>query len=227
MIIRKEEMEQILKEMAKEGTFLSEAQFQFDLAWKLKEHFGDRKIHIYLEYPDIDSRADTDGKYKKNRYDILLEDNERKKKCIIELKYKTKKETITYGGNQFELKNQSAQDFGRYDYLYDVSRIEAYRDNGSDDFDNGFAILLTNDDLYWKLDGKGSNYVNFSLCEKVENDYNVTIEAGKKEWENNPNVGKLRKNGFTLAERYEGRWVEYAGTFKYLLLEIKAKGEQA
>lgn len=42
----------------------------------------------------------------------------------IELKYKTKGFTEIIGSDTIIIKNQGAQDVGRYDFLYDVQRIE-------------------------------------------------------------------------------------------------------
>ena len=116
------------------------------------------------------------------------------------------------------LKNQSAQDLGRFDYLQDVSRIEDWQTNNPGKrFAGGCAILLTNDSAYWKKSGKKCIYKNFALEECT------TISAGYKSWAKKPkpsSVGINRINGLSLRNDYDIQWQKYSGDFQYLLLEI-------
>lgn len=69
--------------------------------------------------------------------------NKKGEKCFIELKYKTKSLADT------NLKNQAAEDLGRYSFLKDVSRIEASMQK---DYCNcGYTVFLSNDHLYWQV----------------------------------------------------------------------------
>ncbi len=65
----------------------------------------------------------------------------------IELKYKTHALNIEVGSESFVLKNQGAQDHGRYDFIKDVQRLEQVLTQHENSI--GYAILLTNDRLYW------------------------------------------------------------------------------
>jgi len=71
---------------------------------------------------------------------------------LMELKYKTKSAEVVINGERFKLKNQSAQDTGRYDFLKDVSRLEDCVDKLPNAI--GYAIFLTNDPLYWNFPRK-------------------------------------------------------------------------
>ena len=113
--------------------FHSEADFQFALAWRIKETLPDCEIR--LEYPtermhlDVWVRRPTES-------------------VAIELKYKTRRLQIEHGGERFALSGQP-QNRGRYDYVEDVQRLErvvADLEGAS----TGFAVLLTNNWLYWK-----------------------------------------------------------------------------
>lgn len=229
MIISKDELKKLVKELAREEKiFLCEAQFQFELAWKLREYFEKQKknVSIHLEYPNCkeykkevktDELNSADEKHRLY-YDIVLErDNIY---CIIELKYKTKKEKIKYLDRAIELKDQAAQDLGRYDFLKDVYRIENFnKDNEGKILDCGYTVFLTNDKTYWEKDGEGYIYKDFALKDKREipNDRDLKWAEGTKE----SSVGEKRVNGFKLNGSYQIDWQSYNDQFKYLILEIK------
>lgn len=215
-ILTKQEMIDILGKLAVQGnTYTCEAQFQFDLAYALRKYFETKKLgyNVYLEYPQGCSG-------KTEYFDIVVEDPSVTPHdyCVIELKYKTKAMTATCYGQKFSLKTHAAQGLGRYDYLYDVARIESFSSNGKLKMQNGFAILLTNDGQYWQQDGNGKFYVEFSLKDN-------TIQAnGHKGWPQgiSPNsTGVNRINGFDLEHDYQIDWDTWDNNFKYLLLEIK------
>ena len=80
----------------------------------------------------------------KKRLDIWLPQSQ----TLIELKYKTQKLHIRNNGKFFDLKNQSADDLARYDFLKDIQRLERAVEEGAAKY--GFAIMLTNESLYWR-----------------------------------------------------------------------------
>lgn len=188
----------------KQQLYPSEAQFQFELAWEIKKQF--QNYNVYLEYPSA-SRF---------YYDIVVEDGD--DYYVIELKYKTKKQNITYKGNMFTLRDHAAQDLGRYDYLYDITRIENWsKYNTNKKFAGGCAIMLTNDSVYWAKDGSTCIYKEFALKDKT------IISAGKKDWETGTtatSVGKQRINGLVLANNYDILWEDYCCGFKYLIEDV-------
>ena len=81
----------------------------------------------------------------------------------IELKYKTVKGSYADFGNEVvELMTHSAVDLGCYAYLKDINRLEYLAKNDSD-FERGFAIILTNEPLYFKDTGRRSVYEAFKI----------------------------------------------------------------
>ena len=116
--------------------FHSEADFQHALAWQIHEAIPDSQIR--LEYP-----FRYDGNTMK--LDIWLP----AERIAIELKYLAKKLELNFKGERFAMNNHGAWDQRRYDFLLDVQRLE-YIANQDESARAGFAILLTNDPVYWK-----------------------------------------------------------------------------
>ena len=145
-------------------------------------------------------------------------------RTAIELKYLTRTGVIAHGDEEFRLRDQSAQDAGRYRFCLDISRLEGIVRSGR--AADGYAILLTNDHLYWnpprKLD---ANDAEFVLHENRE----IT---GTLAW--NPRAGagttKDREEPIGIRGLYRARWREYsnpAGTgytrFRCLLLRVRPR----
>lgn len=149
----KQFIETVLLALANERkVFWSEADLQFAFAWKLKEMFEDSNpqstINVRLERRADALEKRDDGKKSGDAYiDIWVEINE--KVYPIELKYKTIQCSITDGSEEYKLKQHGACDIGCYLYLKDVERIEHISKSLGDNFGKGFAIMLTNDHLYW------------------------------------------------------------------------------
>ena len=66
----------------------------------------------------------------------------------MELKYKTRKLNLLCEGESFALRDHRAQEWGRYDFLKDIERLE--RLSALPNARAGFAVLLTNDASYWE-----------------------------------------------------------------------------
>src|SRR5690606_2571104 len=66
----------------------------------------------------------------------------------VEVRYKTSLLTCEANGEIFELKNQAAQDISRYDFWNDVSKLEKVVSGRPGT--HGYAILITNEHLYWE-----------------------------------------------------------------------------
>lgn len=184
--------------------FHSEADFQHALAWALHEKFPDARIRLEYRVPDIESKI---------YLDILLETAS--DRIAIELKYKTRKWQGEHEGESFALRNQSAQDVARYDFIKDVTRLEAIRDT----FTKGYAVFLTNSHLYWKS-GKRTDTVDagFRIHEGA-------ILSGIRQWCGNPSEGttQSRTEVLSLTGTYPIKWHDYseiAYGFRYILLEV-------
>lgn len=115
--------------------FHCEEDFQHALAQAIRETVhGSRVLTEFDLFPQDDRRS---------YLDIWLADSA----VALELKYKTRALTAEVNGDRFELRDQGAQNQGRYDFLNDVQRLErATREGGAR---AGYAIMLTNDSYYW------------------------------------------------------------------------------
>ena len=188
---------------AEKAMFTLEADFQFSLAWKLKEILGET-AKIILEYPYCEKEG-TRIKY----IDIYVDTpNEI---SFIELKYKTKTQKITRYGIDLTLKNHSAQDFGRLLFVQDIERLERIRNTTSKKMNN-YCLLLTNDKVYWERE-KGEK--KETIDEKFYLAKN--IEAGPKVF--SPKNDKYKKEVST--NEYECHWCDYLDDFKLLMIEVK------
>lgn len=207
------DIKQILKTLSsKYYIFHSEADFQFALAWEIKLH-----------YPDALVRLEVSPKENPNMHiDILVTFNNNV--YPIELKYKTANYSCVYKDEFYNLKNHSAQDLGRYDYLYDVKRIEILKSTFSN-FKEGYAIFLTNDPSYW-LDPMKNNE---TICDLFRI-HNGNIIHGERSWIGNPSEGttKGRLEPIKLNNTYKIIWDNFSSLdksgkniFKSLTLIIK------
>lgn len=210
----KEMLEQVLRELGgKRIVFLSEADFQFTLAWKIKEMFG-KKFNVILEYPDEDKE-----KQRRIYYDIYVceEGGKAEEGHLIELKYNTKKWKIYRHGNEIPLRNQAAHIVGRYQFFADIARLEKQEIVKG----QNYCIMLTNDSLYYagpKKQDKTAKLFYIHDGEKI----NAGIEPIPDE------KRKYLPKDIEIKYSYQCKWQNYCPLgdgdktteFKYLLLEI-------
>ena len=197
----------------KRPVFTSEADFQFSLAWEIKSSYSDSEV--ILEYIP---------RYNRNVHiDILV--------VVeggfipIELKYKTRgTDNIAVNGIQYHLKNHGAKDVNCYKYLYDIQRIEEFRDKG-DSFVEGYTIFITNETSYKKAPTKKDCvYAAFSLEEGI-------TKTGNMDWSPEASEGTKKgcENPINLAGTYLIHWDDYScidtskeGTFIWTMAKVKA-----
>ena len=212
------EIEGVLKELSgKRPIFHSEADFQHALAWTIHEKYPDLNIRL-------EKRVVLNNNNKKIYFDIFAFNENKTVIVIIEVKYKTKElkldDDAVVNNEKFDLKNQGAQDQGRYDFINDISRLEkALEIYGG----TGFAILLTNDESYWKTPTRDVDAVDEAL--RI---HEKSIICGKLSWkEETSNGTKSGRNGIILKGNYTLDWKDYSnikgqenGEFRYLLVKI-------
>lgn len=194
--------------------FHSEADFQHALAWEI--HRTLPMYSIRLECALSPGQSD--------HLDILV--TGRDDLFAIELKYKTRALFGTFAGELFWLKDHSAQDCGRYDFLKDVQRLESFISTRKLKC-KAYAILLTNDSSYWKPAGSGSTVdASFRLheCRAVHGTLSWASTAAK-------GTIKGREEPIVLRGTYQLTWQDYyeaanvstGGSytrFRYLLVEV-------
>ncbi len=182
--------------------FHSEADFQFALAWEIREKTG---LEVRLEYPRKPSA--------KRYLDIWLPEA----RAAIELKYFKRKLDVAVGGERFALANQGAHDINRYHFLRDIERVEGAG--------RGFAVALTNDPNYWTRAIKQSPIdAAFRLHE------GRTLPAHKPlAWA--PSATGMNKPSIRLKHSYSLAWRDYglpltevaearSRQFRYLAVEV-------
>lgn len=194
--------------------FHSEADFQHALAWEIHRQLP--RYSTRLEYPSFPGQSD--------HLDILV--SGRDDLFAIELKYKTRALFGTFAGELFWLKDHSAQDHGRYDFLKDVQRLESFISARKLEC-KAYAILLTNDSSYWKLARSGSTVdANFRLHEG-------RMVHGTLSWASTAAKGTIKKREEPIVLRgtyqltwqgyYEAENVSAGGSytrFRYLMVEV-------
>ncbi len=209
-------LRRVLTELSKERPiFHSEADFQFALAWKIKEEYSE--LNLLLEKPFKREER------RRKHIDILVIDTFSNEEIPIELKYKTLalEEPFKDKIGTFDLTNQTARDQGRHGFLEDISRIEEYLVNSSSSI--GFVILLTNDSNYWNEKTNKTDDEEFKIFEgrKV---------SGRLDWRKGTSNGtKNGKGAIILSGKYEMRWTNYSeledkkGIFRYLIIKVQGK----
>lgn len=130
--------------------FHSEDDFKFALCRQLIMIDSGLEIRLEVPFPIkykyYNYGQDTKDEKEKTAYiDLIVQD--KSSKCALELKYRTKKTNFNICNESYELRNHSARDVGRYKYRADVSRLENLVN--SKKIDKGYAIFLTNDQLFW------------------------------------------------------------------------------
>lgn len=188
--------------------FHSEADFQFSIAWEIKKKYPNIKVRLEYINKDID----------KMHLDILLINNDML--IPIELKYVTKSFTCELDKETYTLKDHSAQDLRRYDFIKDISRIEECKEK-LDNFQEGYSIMITNDKSYYKE--YESNRI--SICHDFRiHQGNSSTRLSK--WRNNPSIGSIkgRESDINLKNDYTFNWQPYSNIeneeFKILIVKI-------
>ncbi|MCL2094575.1 hypothetical protein FWH13_00420 [Candidatus Saccharibacteria bacterium] len=201
--------------------FGSEADFQFALAWKIKELYP--KAEIRLEECWIEEYYDDDGSGDgKNRYiDLVVElDGEI---IPIELKYKTAKFRGEVNGRFYNLKPQGARDIGGYLFAEDIRQVESYIGQSSGKINRGYAVLLTSEKGYWELDGKGRLYEDFALPDRKL--LEKRLKWHLPQTENKAMHWTDKYPPITLDGKYLIDWQLWdnspAGDFRFIVMEVR------
>lgn len=192
------------------SVFHSEADFQHALAWQL--HLDSPGLQIRLEYRPT-------GQPRRMYVDLWCTlDGEH---TAIELKYFTRRLETEFAGERFELREQSAQDLGRYDFWKDVRRLEELADGGL--VDQGFAIILTNDAGYQRPPTRPDVIdLDFRLHES-------RVVTGRLAWGAGASAGtkQSREAPIELSRSYQVGWHPYSSvgpsrgeTFDYLFISV-------
>jgi hypothetical protein len=140
----------------------------------------------------------------------------------IEVRYKTALLQTIYEGTHIHLKKQGAQDISRYDYISDLGKVERVVENRPDI--KGYALLITNDHLYWQQPKK-----QYSVDEAFHIHHGHVVK-GKCAWKEEASNGTTtgREEPVRLSNSYKMNWQPYLELgekknelFQALLVEVK------
>ena len=209
----------LLTDLAKtRKVFHSEADFQHALAWHIHKDMRDSQIRLEVNTMPVE--------HPKMYVDIWLP----KEKIAIELKYRTRRVEPEPNGEPFALLEQGAQNQGRYDFLQDIQRLELMRSIPGF-CEAGYAVLLTNDWLYWECPGPESRDTMDSAF-RIHEGRKI---CGKLKWSKQPSPGTTRgrDKSIQLKGSYRLRWQDYScipekspgkgkprGKFRYLAVSV-------
>lgn len=205
------EVGEILANLAKKRPiFHSEADFQHAFAWEIHQKLPNSLVRLELPVQVKDEYLHIDI-WVKNQDEFLA----------IELKYKTRGLSVEIDGEHYRLKNQSAQDLGRYDFIKDIQRLEHVA-VGQKNF-VGYAILVTNDSAYW---------VEPANHDTVDAKFRINggrVLQGVFDWGVNASDGtkKKREPVLVLKNKYVVQWENFSrpslasyGEFRSLTIKV-------
>jgi len=188
------EIGEVLSVLAKKRpVFHSEADFQHAFAWEIHQKLPTASVRLELpvqaknKFLHIDVWVAAQGA-------ILA----------VELKYKTRGLSVQIGDEQYRLRDHSAQDIGRYDFMKDIQRLEQVAVAHQNI--TGYAILLTNDSAYWVEPANHSTVdANFRI-------HDGRIVEGVLAWGAKASDGtkKDREQPLELQGKYLLQWVDYS-----------------
>lgn len=152
------------------------------------------------------------------RVDLWIEQDG--KEIVIQLRHKTKKLSVEVNAEKYDLKNHGAQDISRYDFLKDVQSIE--RLCLENPLRMGFAILLTNDHLYWQQPVKSRSVDEDFLL------FEGNCLSGECGWKEEAGYGTTngRENPIYLKSLHKMKWKTYStfpasnSEFRYLCVDV-------
>lgn len=192
------------------SVFHSEADFQHAFAWECHRLLPESRVSLERPY-----KTDVATLH----LDMLIQ--HQGTSLAVELKYKTLKFEHGTDEHAYQLKNQSAQDVGRYDYIKDIWRLETITRSIPECA--GWAILLTNDSTYWNP-SKRLNPVDSSFRLS-----DGTTLQGSCDWGEKASAGtkKNRERPLILNHSYNLMWRDYStvapvknGKFRYLAIIV-------
>ena len=213
VILNLDHIEKILEDLSKKRPiFHSEADFQHSLAWKIHKEFPKSEVRL-------EKRFAIDVLGKDHIYvDIFIKIKELN--VAIETKYTTKEFEIKENDEEFRLKNHSALDIRRYDFILDIYRLEALKKHFKKESFIGYAIFLTNTSGYWtESKKKNTNDKDFRIHHNRE--IKNTLKWAEKTGEG---TKKGRESPLRLKNTYKMEWSNYSKIkneeFKCLLVTV-------
>ena len=193
----------------KRPIFHSEADFQFALAWHIKETLLDCEVRLeWNPFPDENLRLD-----------MWLPTYS----TAIELKYPVAEPlNICHDGERF-IPRKRRTPHSRYGFVKDIGRIERMIANNK--VERGFAVLLTNHPGFWKRPTsrwQDTDSAAFRLHEDMKLQGTLRWKPGSSHLKT-----KTRRDPICLRRTYSVRWDDYwdfecggKSLLRYLAVEV-------
>ena len=189
-------MNELKRSLNNDEIFLSECDFQLNLAQKLIN----KDYNVILEYPIKKEKlykykkGTTDNNKDSNSYiDIFCKKDN--KTYFIELKYKTVPESVKRYGDDFELKDHNCHTDNRYDVYKDIERLECCKQWYKDKYKKnsiGYVVFLTN---YPKHHEPSSNQKKYPLSNTTKKNDALNLKINceyKTNWYDFKSIGKSK-----------------------------------
>ena len=244
------EVNKVMNELReKPRFFVSEAHFQMSFIKEAMRLFNDK----FEYYPEFHIRLNEGTINEENfEIDLLILEKSTNEKTLIEFKHKTTntsnksfKIPLPFDEGYFVPTSMAAQDLGKFDCWSDIERLEKLI-NVEKIYDNGFFILVSNDDLYWKNTKENNTHGrDFSLD---------SFRKGTKSWDKwNDEIGHVddsliggithgRDRKITINYCHKFKWsdppfatfdhqlkpreTKKCGVYKYLVVELSKNDEK-
>jgi len=196
------EMTEVLSSLAHERPFFySEADFQHAFAWVIQKCLPSARVR--LEKPVLVGQ-DSPDIVEQDSLHIDVWVGYKNAILAVELKYKTRGLEVNTGDEDYSLKDQRAQNIGRYDFLKDIQRLEQVVAKYQNSV--GYAVLLTNDSAYWQEPREEDTVdADFRL-------HHGRVVKGDLNWSENAAAGtkKGREQPVKLKGTYQLCWSGYS-----------------
>ena len=184
----------------KRPIFHSEADFQHELAFALREQNSDIEIRLERPLDRAIGAIDAEIRIRDEQYNL-------------ELKYLTKQFSCSHKNENFALKQQGAHPLRRYDVCKDIARIESLKKQTGM---GGAVVALTNDPAYWRRK---------TLKPVIDEAYRLGEGRelnGQLTWDSKASFGtkKGREKPICLEGNYRLAWKSY-GDLKTLGTEFR------
>ena len=194
--------------------FHSEDDFKFALAWLIQQTYPNYSVRLEYKPPFLADRI---------YIDLWIKDGRRS--YGIEMKYKTATLSTTIGDEAFDLSDHNARDQARYDFLFDIQRLESLVHANHEVV--GSTIFLSNDRLFWEQPRNGDTVdTQFRIHDGRE-------IHGELRWHERAAAGTIRDREMPINIRgnYTVSWSYFSkpsedrnGLFQYALLDIRHDG---
>ena len=199
--------------------FHSEADFQFRLAWSMKERFSELDFRLEkamipdpTSYPKLYEKRGTTTPY----IDIWFRNTLTGTNYGIELKYikqfSDSRKNFKVNDEFYSLRRENSKLEYMVSYWRDVQRLEEFKHNKI--IDHGFSIYLTNDICFWKPNATDLN----RFYRLAENSKAGLFSQFPLDTKGNP-IGKKRIEINQIYDLNEN-WYDYSDITPYFLDEI-------